>query len=157
MPVIESKNTEQNIILVGNPNTGKSTLFNSLTGLNQKVGGAGVRTGALGAGAGWGWGPVRTPARRRRGGGRGGAGRAERASINLAARAQCNVIKRKQECLRPAKTVAEKSSTCIAPTGFRLGQKQPITNLRGRSIQRLNHGRFRSIRVDSGRFGHIPP
>ena len=55
------------------------------------------------------------------------------------------------------KTVAEKSSTCIVPTGFRFAQKQPITNLRGRSIQRLNHGRFRSIRVDSGRFGHIPP
>jgi ferrous iron transport protein B len=28
----------QNIILIGNPNTGKSTLFNSLTGLNQKIG-----------------------------------------------------------------------------------------------------------------------
>ena len=28
----------QNIILVGNPNTGKSTIFNLLTGLNQKIG-----------------------------------------------------------------------------------------------------------------------
>lgn len=28
----------KNIILIGNPNTGKSTLFNSLTGLNQKIG-----------------------------------------------------------------------------------------------------------------------
>ena len=28
----------KNIILIGNPNTGKSTLFNSLTGLNQKTG-----------------------------------------------------------------------------------------------------------------------
>ena len=27
-----------NIALVGNPNSGKSSLFNSLTGLNQKVG-----------------------------------------------------------------------------------------------------------------------
>ncbi len=34
----QSKNSEKNIILIGNPNTGKSTLFNSLTGLNQKVG-----------------------------------------------------------------------------------------------------------------------
>lgn len=38
MSVLESKNTERRIILVGNPNTGKSTLFNALTGLNQKVG-----------------------------------------------------------------------------------------------------------------------
>jgi ferrous iron transport protein B len=29
---------EKNVILIGNPNTGKSTLFNSLTGLNQKIG-----------------------------------------------------------------------------------------------------------------------
>jgi len=33
-----TQNTQQNIVLIGNPNTGKSTLFNSLTGLNQKVG-----------------------------------------------------------------------------------------------------------------------
>jgi ferrous iron transport protein B len=38
LSVLESKNTERRIILVGNPNTGKSTLFNALTGLNQKVG-----------------------------------------------------------------------------------------------------------------------
>ncbi len=31
-------NTQLNIALVGNPNSGKSSLFNSLTGLNQKVG-----------------------------------------------------------------------------------------------------------------------
>ena len=33
-----SKNNSKNIILIGNPNTGKSSLFNKLTGLNQKVG-----------------------------------------------------------------------------------------------------------------------
>jgi ferrous iron transport protein B len=27
-----------NIVIVGNPNSGKSTLFNTLTGLNQKTG-----------------------------------------------------------------------------------------------------------------------
>jgi ferrous iron transport protein B len=32
------KNIPKSILLVGNPNTGKSTLFNSLTGLNQHVG-----------------------------------------------------------------------------------------------------------------------
>jgi len=31
-------NTQLHIALVGNPNSGKSSLFNSLTGLNQKVG-----------------------------------------------------------------------------------------------------------------------
>ena len=31
-------NNQLNIALVGNPNSGKSSLFNSLTGLNQKVG-----------------------------------------------------------------------------------------------------------------------
>ena len=34
----QSKNNEQNVILIGNPNTGKSSLFNSLTGLSQKIG-----------------------------------------------------------------------------------------------------------------------
>ena len=33
-----SESNSQNIILIGNPNTGKSTLFNYLTGLNQKIG-----------------------------------------------------------------------------------------------------------------------
>jgi ferrous iron transport protein B len=32
------KNKEIKISLVGNPNTGKTSLFNVLTGLNQKVG-----------------------------------------------------------------------------------------------------------------------
>ncbi|WP_207491927.1 ferrous iron transport protein B [Aridibaculum aurantiacum] len=32
------RHSEYNIALVGNPNSGKSSLFNSLTGLNQKVG-----------------------------------------------------------------------------------------------------------------------
>lgn len=33
-----SDKSNTNIVLVGNPNTGKSTLFNLLTGLNQKIG-----------------------------------------------------------------------------------------------------------------------
>lgn len=33
-----SDSTNKNIVLVGNPNTGKSTVFNLLTGLNQKIG-----------------------------------------------------------------------------------------------------------------------
>jgi ferrous iron transport protein B len=36
LPTSQSQN--KTIVLIGNPNTGKSTLFNSLTGLNQKVG-----------------------------------------------------------------------------------------------------------------------
>lgn len=38
MPTTNSPNIDKNIVLIGNPNTGKSTLFNSLTGLSQKVG-----------------------------------------------------------------------------------------------------------------------
>jgi ferrous iron transport protein B len=34
----ELKNTQLHAVLVGNPNAGKSSLFNSLTGLNQKTG-----------------------------------------------------------------------------------------------------------------------
>ena len=33
-----TKKNQLNVLLVGNPNTGKSTLFNALTGLHQKVG-----------------------------------------------------------------------------------------------------------------------
>ncbi len=33
-----TKNTISKIALIGNPNSGKSSLFNQLTGLNQKVG-----------------------------------------------------------------------------------------------------------------------
>ena len=32
------KNSVVNVALVGNPNTGKTSLFNQLTGLKQKVG-----------------------------------------------------------------------------------------------------------------------
>ena len=38
MPLTATENKTKNIVLIGNPNTGKSTLFNALTGLNQKVG-----------------------------------------------------------------------------------------------------------------------
>jgi ferrous iron transport protein B len=30
-------NSERHIVLIGNPNSGKTTLFNALTGLNQKI------------------------------------------------------------------------------------------------------------------------
>ena len=30
--------TNLNVALIGNPNTGKTSVFNALTGLNQKVG-----------------------------------------------------------------------------------------------------------------------
>ena len=38
LPIIQDLDAQLNIALVGNPNSGKSSLFNSLTGLNQKVG-----------------------------------------------------------------------------------------------------------------------
>jgi ferrous iron transport protein B len=38
LSTIKPENKTKNIVLIGNPNTGKSTLFNSLTGLNQKIG-----------------------------------------------------------------------------------------------------------------------
>jgi ferrous iron transport protein B len=38
LPTHSTQNTPKNIVLIGNPNTGKSTLFNSLTGLTQKIG-----------------------------------------------------------------------------------------------------------------------
>ena len=38
MPAAKKTSREIRIALVGNPNTGKTTLFNALTGLNQKVG-----------------------------------------------------------------------------------------------------------------------
>ncbi|MDP8243462.1 MAG: ferrous iron transport protein B [Candidatus Hinthialibacter antarcticus] len=39
IPIQEKKQTKEiRIALIGNPNTGKTTLFNSLTGMNQKVG-----------------------------------------------------------------------------------------------------------------------
>ena len=34
----ENKTKPKNIYLIGNPNTGKTTLFNNLTGLKQKIG-----------------------------------------------------------------------------------------------------------------------
>ena len=49
---IQQKKEIQNIALVGNPNTGKTSIFNSLTGMRQRVGNyAGVtverKTGVL--------------------------------------------------------------------------------------------------------------
>src|ERR1035437_10308109 len=38
LPTKNSELKTLNVALVGNPNSGKSSLFNSLTGLNQKVG-----------------------------------------------------------------------------------------------------------------------
>jgi ferrous iron transport protein B len=38
MPILKLVSIKTNIALVGNPNSGKSSLFNVLTGLNQKVG-----------------------------------------------------------------------------------------------------------------------
>ena len=45
-----------NVALIGNPNTGKTSVFNALTGLNQKVGNSGdhcrKKTGQLPIGSG---------------------------------------------------------------------------------------------------------
>lgn len=38
MNLVQSKSSHTSIALIGNPNSGKSTLFNSLTGLHQKTG-----------------------------------------------------------------------------------------------------------------------
>ncbi|MCH7755979.1 50S ribosome-binding GTPase, partial [candidate division KSB1 bacterium] len=37
MEEIKAKNTQTDIALVGNPNSGKTSVFNALTGLRQKV------------------------------------------------------------------------------------------------------------------------